>query len=139
MSDALRGLIHDAFLGTRPPRRPVTGHRCPECDEVDALLGGRTWADVAADFPPLCSGVFPLLTEDARAYYLPAYMLAALESGSLQGVSLEAAVQDDWLQPRWFTPSQRAAVGEWAAAYWRISEGDEPPQSVIERWRQAKV
>src|SRR5262249_34182740 len=64
--------IRSAFPVGKPPARPITGHRCDECDEVDRLMGGRTWPDVADQFPQHCHDTFPLLTPEAKAYYLPA-------------------------------------------------------------------
>ena len=85
--------IHEAFPDGRPPKRPVTGHRCTECDETDRLLGGRNWTDVASDFPYYCHDVFPLLTPLAQEYYLPAYMVMALDPNSnMQGISVESAL-----------------------------------------------
>src|SRR6476620_3058771 len=96
-------LICDAFPDSRPPDRPITHHRCPECDEVDALLGGRAWSDVAKDFPDYCHDTFPLLTPQSQAYYLPAYMLVALgPDANMQGISLESALQGDMLSPEMF-------------------------------------
>jgi len=138
VDEALFRQIRDAFPDGRPPERPVTGHRCPECDETDAILGGRIWSDVAADFPAYCHDVFPLLTPAAQAYYLPAYMVAALGPAcGLQGTSLESALEDGRLDPAAFTPAQREAVLGWAAAYWRLMGEAVPPDAVAERWRSA--
>jgi hypothetical protein len=135
MDEALMRLIRDAFPDRPLPERPVTGHRCPECDEVDAVLAGRTWSDVAGAFPVYCHDAFPLLTPAAQAYYLPAYMAAALgpECG-LQGTSLESALEGGRLDPATFTPAQRASVLRWAAAYWQLMGEDSPPAAVAERW-----
>ena len=51
-----------------PPARPVTGHRCDESNEVDRLIGGKTWREVADAFPVYCHDVFPLLTPAAMLY-----------------------------------------------------------------------
>jgi hypothetical protein len=128
--------IHDAFPVDGPPARPVTGHRCPECDDIDAILGGRTWTEIAADFPPYCQDAFPLLTPAAQAYYLPAYMLTALtpESG-LQGTSLETALEDGRLSPEEFTAAQRGVILRWAQVYWPYAGGVVPPAQIVERWQ----
>jgi hypothetical protein len=135
MQMLLHQLIHDAFHDTHPPSRPFTCHRCTECNEVDALLGGRTWQDVAADFPDYCHDSFPLLTPDAQAYFLPAYMLAAIgPEANMQGTSLESALEERRLSPENFTNAPRAAVVRWMAAYWQ-SDGSDAPADLIDRWQ----
>lgn len=134
MPSALHQSILDAFADTQPPSRPVTGHRCDECNQVDALIGSRTWSDVAADFPEYCHDTFPLLTPEAQAYFLPAYMLRALESEGMEGISLESALEDGRLLPDRFTPAQRTAVVNWAQVYWQSVEGADPPSGIIEWW-----
>ena len=134
MDDALLGLIRAAFPAGTPPARPVTGHRCVECDEVDQVLGGRTWPDVAADFPTYCHDVFPLLTPAAKGYYLPAYLCYAVRTpGMMAGDSVRYALERGDLDPRAFTPAQRAAVWAWAEAAYRGMIGG-PPDSVAEGW-----
>ena len=41
MNEVLLRMIRDAFPVGQPPQRPITGHRCEECDEIDEMLGGR--------------------------------------------------------------------------------------------------
>lgn len=134
MEEELLRLIREAFPAGTPPARPVTGHRCDECDEVDHLLGGRTWVDVDADFPTYCHDTFPLLTRTAKAYYLPAYLgYAVRHPGMMAGLSVQGALERGDLDPRAFTPAQRAAVWAWAeAGYGR--DGHVPPDSVAEGW-----
>ena len=141
MNEALSLQIRDAFPDGPPPERPVTGHRCLECDEVDDLLGGRVWSDVAANFPNYCYDVFPLLTPAAQAYYLPAFMTAAFDSEyGIQLQSLQSALQDGRLAPMSFTPAQRATVLSWAATYLGpIGEDCCLPTEVAERWRSVTV
>lgn len=128
-------LLIDAFPRYPLPERPVTGHRCPECDEVDRLLADCSWLDVAREFPRYCHDAFPLLTPAAKAYYFPTYMLVSLDQrGGLAGTSLESALEDGQLNPERFTPAQRAAVRYWAAAYWRLTGQECPPAGVVEKW-----
>jgi hypothetical protein len=54
------GASHAASPVGTPPARPLPGQRRQECDESDRLLGGRTWPDVAADFPHSCPDTFPV-------------------------------------------------------------------------------
>ena len=72
----------------------MTGHRCEECDEVDAHLGGRTWTDVDVDFPHYCHDAYPLLTPAAKAYYLPAYLCFEVRNpGYMAGMSVSRALE----------------------------------------------
>lgn len=135
MDESLISAIHAAFPAGVPPARPVTGHRCDECDETDRVLGGRTWVDVAADFPHYCHDTFPLLTPAAKAYYLPAYMCFEVRSpGYMAGLSVSSALERGDVTPASFTKAQRAAVWAWAEAYYRNQADGFAPDSVTEAW-----
>jgi hypothetical protein len=124
VSEELLRAIRDAFPAGTPPDRPLTGHRCDECDEADRLLGGRTWTDVADDFPHYCHDAFPLLTPAAQAYYLPAYLCHEMRSpGYMAGPSVQSALDGGTLPREWFTPAQRAAVLRWAEWFYRDLPG----------------
>jgi hypothetical protein len=139
VDESLLEVIHAAFPAGVPPARPVTGHRCPECDETDRLLGGRIWPDKAADFPHYCHDTFPLLTLAAKAYYLPAYLCYEVRSpGSMAGASVQSALERGDLSPTSFTAGQRAAVWAWAEAYYRTQLGGDPPDTVAEAWLLAE-
>jgi hypothetical protein len=138
MNEPLEQTIRDAFTDRPLPEQPLTTHRCSECDEVHSLLAGRSWPEVAAAFPAYCQDAFPLLSPVARAYYLPAYMIAALDPETgLQGISLETAMEDGRLDPSRFTPAQRAAIWDWAKAYWRLVYEETPPISLAKHWADA--
>lgn len=137
---SLLGQLRDAFLEAPLPPRPITEHRCQECDEADELLGGQPWPEVAAGFPNECHHAFPLLTPVAQRYYLPALMLSAFGSNGMQVDSLESALTDSSFAPMSFTPSQRAAVGRWVVEYWGSWMGwDEPPPQLAAWWAEAAV
>jgi hypothetical protein len=115
----------------------LTTHHCLECDRVDSELRGRTWQDVASNFPAYCHDAFPLLTPAARLYFLPAYMLAAIgPDANCQGISLESALQDEWPPPRLFNASQREAIAAWIVEYWQETSGEAPPKELLGRWTQ---
>lgn len=135
MDESLVDAIRAAFPVGVPPVRPVTGHRCDECDETDRLLGGRTWIDVATDFPRHCHDTFPLLTPAAKVYYLPAFMtFEARSPGFMAGLSVSAALERGDLNPASFTAAQRAAVWAWAEAYYRTGPAGFPPDAIAEAW-----
>lgn len=134
MNESLFQQIRNAFPDGQPPERPITGHRCDECDEVDAILGGHVWSKFAINFPVYCHDAFPLLTPVAQAYYLPAYMIAAFLPGAgCQGVSVESALKEGNLDPNWFTFDQRLALVAWGQAYW-ADEG--VPDEIVEKWKK---
>jgi len=118
MHELLIQAISEAFPSEPLPPRPVTGHRCPECNEVDALLGGRPWPAVAEPLPDYCHDTFPLLTSAAKVYYLPAFLVDALRRpGYMSGESVKFALERGDLTADWFTPLQRAVIDRWARAY----------------------
>lgn len=127
--------IRNAFPAGAPPSRPITGHRCDECDAVDRLMGGRTWQDVASDFPQYCDDTFPLLTPEAKVYYLPAYMCYEVVSpGGMAGISVSSAFERGDFAPRQFNEHQRAAIAHWIEQYYRSESGGVIPESVTEQW-----
>jgi hypothetical protein len=133
--DLLRD-IRNAFPAGHPPERPVTGHRCPECDEVDHLLGGRLWSEVADAFPQYCCDTYPLLTPAAQVYYLPAYMCHAVHSPeTVAGASIFAYLENGALPRDAFTPAQRAAILQWIKWYCRDDLGGCPSESAVSYWR----
>jgi hypothetical protein len=94
MDESLVNAIHAAFPAERPPARPVTDHRCCECDEIDEHLKGRTWLEVATEVLPEFSDALPLLTPAAQAYYLPAYMCFEVRSpGYMAGLLVLALLE----------------------------------------------
>ncbi len=137
MKSLLRQL-REAFPEVPLPPRPITGHRCADCDWADELLGGQPWPEVAAGFPAECHHDFGLLTPAAQRYYLPAFLLSAFGSNGMQADSLEAALTDGTFPPASFTPPQRAAVGRWVVEFWGSWMGwEEPPPQLAEWWAQA--
>jgi hypothetical protein len=136
VDESLVRTIRDAFLVGVPPDRPVTGHRCEECDDVDALLGGRVWSEVAENFPEYCHDTFSLLTPTAMVYYLPAYMVYGLrEPGMMAGHAVACALERGDLPRDAFTPAQRVAILRWVVAYYRDEPEGHPPEGVVADWR----
>lgn len=112
--EALINEIREVFPTGPLPKRPVTGHRCHECDKVDEQLGGRSWKEVAECLPDWCDGAFPLLTTEAGIYYLPAYLEYGLhEPESIAGYSVECALRRGDFQRDTFTQAQRGALSAW--------------------------
>jgi Family of unknown function (DUF6714) len=130
--------IRDAFPVGVAPAQPVTQHRCLECDEVEALLGGRVWLDVAKDFREYCHDTLVLLTPAARVYYLPAYMEYGLrEPGMMAGHCVACALERGDLPREVFTPVQRAAIVRWIEVYYQDEPESKPPEGMMTYWRDS--
>jgi hypothetical protein len=135
MHRSLIDAIHSEFPVGQPPSRPITSHRCEECDNTDRLFGGRIWTEVAADFPLYCHDTFPLLNPWAKAYYMPAYMCIGLQSPEyISGSSVADAMESGELNAASFNKAQRAAAWDWAVAFWSTLRKGGPPSSVVEAW-----
>jgi hypothetical protein len=133
-------VIHDAFPEGVPPTRPVTTHECPECDEVDRLVGGRVWSELASNFPSYCHDSFALLTPAAQVYYLPAYLEYGLrEPERMGGHSAACALERGDLPREKFTPDQRTAIIRWVEAYYRDEPVGHPPESVMSYWQDSEL
>ena len=118
MDEALTREIRKSFPEGSPPNRPVTAHRCRECDEVDRLIGARLWPDVATSFPDYCCDTFPLLTTPAQIYYLPAYLEHSSRNlGSVASSSVAVALEHGDLPREAFTEEQQRVIGRWLELY----------------------
>jgi hypothetical protein len=132
--------IRSAFPVGPPPGQPITGHRCDECDEVEDLMGGRTWVDVADDFPTYCHDAFPLLSREAKTYYLPAYMCFDLTtSGWTAGISLSSAFKHGEFAPEQFDNRQRSAIARWIEHYYRSEPSRTVPERVAAQWNVSPI
>lgn len=126
--DELRQSILAAFPKTEPPLpENITSHPCEECDGVrDDFSGVRWW--VAG--PELIDENFddlPLFTPEAYHYYLPAFLLRALETFESDNLVLEfcvyslsptkTPVDDPWYRPRLeqFTAEQVSVIADFLA------------------------
>lgn len=65
----------------RPPGRVVV-HRCEECERVSTDFAGKHWTDLSPQVLRFHYDAIPLLSPEAFAYYLPAYLLFAARDPS---------------------------------------------------------
>ncbi|HEX4139664.1 MAG TPA: DUF6714 family protein [Candidatus Methylacidiphilales bacterium] len=74
-----REMIEKAFADVPHPGDNIITHDCPECEELWTFLREKSWHDLK--FPELHNfhSSLPLLSDRAVLYFLPGYMLAALE------------------------------------------------------------
>ncbi len=133
--EAFPDLIRRVFpVGSPPPGR-LTSHLCSECDEVDRILSKMTWPEVAADFPSYCHDAFPLLTLDAKVYYLPAWLIASVaEVSGLQGTSLESSLGRSELPCDRFSTDQRGGILRWGEMYFVHLMGTNLDQNFVQYW-----
>ena len=72
--------IRRAFAGVPPPPRDgYVQHICPEYTALEEALRGRAWQDLSFDTLFAHRDALPLLSPHALRFYLPAFLLAALE------------------------------------------------------------
>jgi hypothetical protein len=76
----LRELILDAFASVpKPSHEEIAPHRCMECDELAEDLAPFEAATIPdAEFQKHVWDI-PLLSADAKRYYLPAWLIRCLE------------------------------------------------------------
>lgn len=84
LEETVRASIARAFARAKPPPDEqivvAEPREDPECAEIAEAFQGKHWEDVSAAVIQHHADSLPLLTPLAFRYYLPAYMLASLES-----------------------------------------------------------
>jgi hypothetical protein len=86
--------------------------RCPECQEALAFFGGRTWKQLVQEeqYLPVGFADLSLLTQQARLYFLPAYLIAALQQSDLS-LFEDTSEKVEWTRsPQAPTPVQEELV-----------------------------
>ena len=63
-----------------PERDAIARHQCCECEALRAAFAGRHWSTFDAELLEANYDQLPLLSPEGLAFYLPAYLLHALES-----------------------------------------------------------
>ena len=112
-ADAVAGSVRAAWAAAGPPDAPLVDCPCPECEELERSLLGRSWQQVDDELAERHEQDLPLLSGAAFRALLPAFLLAALEPecevGEFLGYSLEPG---DFNTPRFagLTPAQGRAV-----------------------------
>ncbi len=89
----LKTEIRAAFTGrTCPPVDRIALHECEECAELRTAFAGITWTAVPDSLIELHPNSLPLFAPAAFAYYLPAYLLYALDHFSPDALASEMTV-----------------------------------------------
>ena len=63
-----------AFRTDAPPPERVVVHDCDECDRVETDFADELWTDLSLEVIQYHHDSLPLLSPEAFAYYLPAYL-----------------------------------------------------------------
>ena len=141
--DELIAQIQAAFAGVaRPAPDNVVCHECDECNELrDGLLGFPS-ADLPDAWFDWNWDQLPLLSDEAKRYYLPAYLCFALrQPDSLAAEFVLYALGSDhrWQPQGGYSQAQQQAICDYLAfQYHRRSEGDVFLDDVAhaeQRWR----
>jgi len=133
---ALRAAILEAFARDEPPRQDrIALHQCEECAGLRADFAEMRWNLMPPALIEKHYGSLPLLSPEALAYFLPAYLLYALDHFTPDSLVTEFVVyhlapdaphdQDaiEWRRAklRHFTRQQIAVVNDFLL----LVEGDE--------------
>ncbi len=140
----LAAAVRAAWAGTPPPALDnIAPHPCEECDGVRDYLAGRDPMTFDAEALLGCVWDLPLLSAEAKRYYLPAWLIASI--GDPRGTdatdALVHALDGDhrWDPPGGYSEAQRAAITRYLEAmveplddgtgfFWPIL------QRALERW-----
>ena len=114
--EALIQRIREAFAEVPPPAADnITPHECDECDRLREALINRHPDDLSDQWVRQNYDQLPLLSDEAKHYYLPAYLRATLreaEAGSSVGefVLYALASNHRWEPEGGYSARQRAVV-----------------------------
>jgi hypothetical protein len=81
MSNSLKYYIIEAFKDIpMPDYELLTPHKCDECDYVKSSFRNQHWLTIDPRIIENCYDKLPLLSQEGYQYFLPAYMIYALNS-----------------------------------------------------------
>lgn len=91
--DALRADVLRVFgTARRPARFEIAPHACDECEQLDADLADVDWIAMPDDLIEENPSGLALLSPEAFAYFLPAYLLYALDHFTYTALPSEMTV-----------------------------------------------
>jgi len=123
----LKRKIADAFKGVPAPAHDrIALHECDECTELRDAFAGKDWRSMDCEFLEAYCSRLSLLSPEALPYYLPAYLLCALDNFDPDNMVAEFTIYHlspeeriaqshaEWWreQLRFLTAEQMAVVGE---------------------------
>ena len=115
----MRGEILAAFAGMpKPAQEAIAPHRCCECDTLAADLFPHTWCALPDDVLRGHVWDLPLLSDEAKQYYLPAWLLHALaddRSDATDALVFALDADHRWKPVTPYTPQQWLVIDRWLA------------------------
>ena len=136
--------VIEAWAATPPPARDnIAPHPCEECDDIRDYLDGRDPTTFDTEALLGCIWDLPLLSAEAKRYYLPAWLLDSIRNpqGSDATDALIYALDSDhrWDPAGGYTEAQRATVVRYLEAM--VEQVDDSTsffwpflQRALERW-----
>ena len=116
----LKLAIRESFADVaRPAQLELISHRCCECDELAADLHPHGAFDLPEAVFARHVWDLPLLSDDGKRYYLPAWLLRALEAddpGAADAVIYALDSDHRWSPSTPYTGEQWLVVDQWLAA-----------------------
>lgn len=81
--ETLRQKIITAFSDVQYPVDKIAPHDCDECREVEADFSGKDWKTIESEVLEENQGNMSLMSPKAFHYFLPAYLMRALDKFSV--------------------------------------------------------
>jgi hypothetical protein len=134
----LRQQIHSAFASVlKPERDSLISHWCCECVELASDLFPHPADAVPAEVLERHFWDLPLLSDEGKHYYLPAWLLAGIDqpwSDAVPGVVFSLDSDHRWSPATPYTLEQWLAIEDWLS--YIHSQVDITTREEIERVRQ---
>ena len=117
--DALMQKVRAAFADApRPADDALVCHECEECHHLRADLRGRTPEELPDAWVEGSFDQLPLMSDDAKRYYLPAYLRVAArhpQSTVTMFVLFALSADHRWQPEGGYTRAQRQAILDFLA------------------------
>jgi hypothetical protein len=123
--DGWRQKLLAVFPKTEPPSAAkITSHDCEECDVVRDDFRNLKWWSANSELIDYHFGDLPLFTPEAYHYFLPAFLLRALENFETDNLVLQFCIysltptdtptDDPWYSARLnrFTPEEMSVISD---------------------------
>jgi hypothetical protein len=88
----IRRRINQAFADAAAPTGSVIEHNCEECFALETTFANRKWQEIDLEVVEKNFSNLPLFSPEAFHYFLPAYLLHALEPAELNGSVMEFTI-----------------------------------------------
>jgi hypothetical protein len=144
MVSALAGELIEQITGAfRKVRYPgdanLIGHPCDECFQLQRDFSGQVPRTMSRDIIDKHHSDLPLLTDEAKQFFLPAFLIASIrqpESPVTEFVIYQLDTDHRWTPSDGYTPAQRAAIRSYLDYIEMLLDGQhtEDIASAREKW-----